>query len=291
MKSAIKANLNLCSANIIENREIAEDHFIMSLLLSEPCEPALPGQFIMMRKQGVKDPLLSRPLSIYGFYQTEAGCVFDFLYRVVGKGTRALSRLNCGDTVDILGPLGRPFVLAPEKKHILLVAGGIGVAPLSYFAEYLTKEFGQIESSAMPTEYREITFYLGATTSSSLVGLPKIERFCHHIKLATDDGSIGFHGTVTELLRCDLDKYDPGEFIIFSCGPKPMIKSLAKIMNPIPVPCQVSVEERMACGIGACLGCSVKVRTPDSDRWTYSQVCTDGPVFDIRDIMWDDQEN
>ena len=287
----MKANLNLCSAKIIENREVAEDHFIMSLLLSAPCEPALPGQFIMMRKQGVKDPLLSRPLSIYGFYQTEAGCVFDFLYRVVGKGTHALSRLNCGDTVDILGPLGKPFVLAPERKHILLVAGGIGVAPLSYFAEYLAKEFGKFENRAMPAENRKITFYLGATTSASLVGLSKIKRFCHHVKLATDDGSVGFHGTVTELLRCDLEKCDSGELCIFSCGPKPMIKSLAKIMSSIPAPCQVSVEERMACGIGACLGCSVKVRTAEGDGWSYSQVCIDGPVFDIRDIMWDDQDN
>ena len=178
----MKTKINAVSAQIIDNREVARDHFIMSVLLAIPCECALPGQFIMLRKQGVKDPLLSRPLSIYGFYQTEAGTVFDFLYRVVGKGTLALSRLNCGDTVDVLGPLGTPFLLNPERKHILLVAGGIGAAPLSYFLEYLVRESTLLGNNPVPVENHRITFYFGAATSSTLIGLPKIKRFLHEHK-------------------------------------------------------------------------------------------------------------
>ena len=131
----MNVKLNLDSGRIIENQQVAKDHFVMSLLLTSTCDFALPGQFVMIRKQGVKDPLLSRPLSLYGVYQTETGIVLEFLYRVVGKGTLALSHLTVGDTVDVLGPLGKSFQVIPERNHVILLAGGIGVAPLSYFLE------------------------------------------------------------------------------------------------------------------------------------------------------------
>jgi dihydroorotate dehydrogenase electron transfer subunit len=279
--------LNLDSGRIIENLQIAKDHFVMSLLLTSTCDSALPGQFIMIRKQGVKDPLLSRPLSLYGVYQTDAGSVLEFLYRVVGKGTLALSRLTAGDTVDILGPLGKPFVVLPDRPHVILLAGGIGAAPLSYFLEYLAKTPDQNVSSRQEIpSFRKITFYLGATTASSLVGLKKIECFCSDVRISTDDGTAGFAGTITKLLGNDLEKIDHRDLCIYSCGPAPMIRGLSQLLQPYSIPCQVSMEERMACGIGACLGCSIKVREP-STGWAYCQVCMDGPVFDIKDLLWD----
>jgi dihydroorotate dehydrogenase electron transfer subunit len=279
--------LNLDSGSIIENLQIAKDHFVMSLLLTSTCDSALPGQFIMIRKQGVKDPLLSRPLSLYGVYQTEAGSVLEFLYRVVGKGTLALSRLTAGDTVDVLGPLGKPFEVIPDRPHVILLAGGIGVAPLSYFLEYLAKNLDQNPSDKqVMSTARKITFYLGATTDSYLVGLAKIERFCTDLRISTDDGTAGFTGTITALLGNDLESIDHKNLCIYSCGPAPMIRSLSQILQPLSIPCHVSMEERMACGIGACLGCSIKVSEP-STGWAYCQVCMDGPVFDIKDLLWD----
>lgn len=280
-------NVKLDSGSIIENREVAKDHFIMSILLSTPCDYGLPGQFIMMRRQGVKDPLLSRPLSIHGFYQTEAGSVLDFLYRVVGKGTLALSRLSVGEKVDVLGPLGKPFTLTPECLQVILIAGGIGVAPLAFYAEYLSKNHLCASGEPLIVQQPIITFYLGAVTDSALLGLKKVQQYSHELKIATDDGSSGYHGTVTAMMEKDLDRWNPDTLNIFACGPNPMIKSLAEILKDFPAPCQVSLEERMACGIGACLGCSVKLKRGGID-WTYGQVCTDGPVFDIRDIIWSD---
>ncbi len=278
--------LNLDSGTIIENQEIAKDHFVMSVLLTSHLDAALPGQFIMMRKQGVTDPLLRRPLSLYGFFQTEAGTVLEFLYRVLGKGTLALSRLVAGDTVDILGPLGKPFEVIETRPHIILLAGGIGAAPLSYFLEYLAKGLDRYGENVQQAEMRRITFYFGAATAPALVGLPQIQRFCTDVRIATDDGSAGFAGTVTELLRRDLPELDQEKTSIYSCGPTAMIKTLSQLMQPFSIPCYVSMEERMACGIGACLGCSIKVRQ-ESSGWAYCQVCTDGPVFNIKDLLWE----
>jgi dihydroorotate dehydrogenase electron transfer subunit len=283
----VSAKLNLDSGRIIANEQVAKNHFVLSLLLSSTFDSALPGQFIMIRKQGVKDPLLSRPLSLYGVYQTEVGTVLEFLYRVVGKGTLALSRLTAGDTVDILGPLGKPFEVIPDRNHVLFLAGGIGVAPLSYFLEYLSKNLDQnVPKQPDRSVLRKISFYLGATTALSLVGLDKIERFCSDVRISTDDGTAGFTGTVTELLERDLEGIDHHDLCIYSCGSAPMIRSLARILQPLSIPCHVSMEERMACGIGACLGCSIKVREAESG-WAYCQVCVDGPVFDIKDLLWD----
>lgn len=279
--------LNLDSGTIIENQEIAKDHFVMSVLLTSHLDSALPGQFIMMRKQGVKDPLLRRPLSLYGFFQTEAGTVLEFLYRVLGKGTLALSNLVAGDTVDILGPLGKPFQVMQDRPHIILLAGGIGAAPLSYYLEYLAKGWDLYgEKSQQQTGMRHITFYFGAATASALVGLPKIQRFCSDVRIATDDGSAGFAGTITELLHRDLTGFNQEKISIYSCGPTAMIKTLSQLMQSSSIPCYVSMEERMACGIGACLGCSIKVQQ-DPVGWAYCQVCTDGPVFNIRDLLWE----
>jgi len=283
----MKKKLNLGSGCVIENVNTAKDHFVMSLLLSSTCEDALPGQFVMIRKQGVKDPLLSRPLSLYGVYQTEAGTVLEFLYRVVGKGTWALSRLTGGDQVDILGPLGRPFEVIPDRNHVVLLAGGIGAAPLAYFAEYLAKDLDRpADRKEEAASSRNIRFYLGATTAAALVGREKIERFCKEVRISTDDGSAGSAGMITDLFQKDLADLDHRDLCLYSCGPAAMIRSLSRLMEPFDIPCQVSMEERMACGIGACLGCAIKVRDA-SLGWAYCQVCTEGPVFDIRDLLWE----
>jgi len=266
------------TGQVIENIEITKNYFVLSILLrSSQCD-AMPGQFAMIRKQNVRDPLLSRPLGLYGVYSTEAGTVIEFFYHVVGRGTSALSNLVVGDLVSILAPLGKPFDLefAP-RSHAVLIAGGIGIAPLTYLADYLSDTVAAV---------KKLTLYVGATEAATLVGLKRIERFCTDIKTATDDGSVGYKGTILDLFQNDLPAMDHENMVIFSCGPYGMVRHLAEVISPYDIPCQISTEERMACGIGTCLGCAIKIRTANN-AWIYQRVCKDGPVFDIRDIMWD----
>jgi len=273
-----KINADAKTGQVIENVEIAKSYFLLSILLRVSQCGAMPGQFAMIRRQGVRDPLLSRPLGLYGVYNTEAGTVIEFFYRVVGRGTTALSNLVVGDRINILVPLGNPFDLQFEpRSHVVLIAGGVGLAPLTYLADYI--------SDTMPA-VKKLTLYMGATTASTLVGLKKIERFCTDTKIATNDGSVGFKGTITDLFQQDIPAMDHKNTVLFACGPYGMVRHLAQIITPYDIPCHISTEERMACGIGACLGCAIKIRTSDNS-WHYCSVCKDGPIFDIRDIMWD----
>ncbi|MDR2862248.1 MAG: hypothetical protein LBV07_06855, partial [Syntrophobacterales bacterium] len=175
-----RINADVNTGQVIENLEIANNYFVLSILLRSGQFDAMPGQFAMIRRQNVKDPLLSRPLGLYGVYETEAGMVIEFFYHVVGKGTSALSHLVVGDRVSILAPLGKPFNLqfAP-RSHAVLIAGGMGIAPLTYLADYLCNTMATV---------KKLTLYMGATEASRLVGLTRIEHFCTDIKIATNDG-------------------------------------------------------------------------------------------------------
>lgn len=273
-----KIDADAKTGQVIENLEIAKNYFVLSVLLRSSQFDAMPGQFAMIRRQNVKDPLLSRPLGLYGVYKTEAGPVIELFYRVIGKGTSDLSHLVIGDLVNILAPLGKPFDLQFEpRSHVVLIAGGVGIAPLTYLADYLFDTMSGV---------KKLTLYMGATTASTLVVLKKIERFCTEIKIATNDGTAGFKGIITDLFQQDIPAMDHENMVLFSCGPYGMVRHLAQVITPYDIPCHISTEERMACGIGACLGCAIKIRTADNS-WQYRRICKDGPIFDIRDIMWD----
>jgi dihydroorotate dehydrogenase electron transfer subunit len=274
-----KIHADVKTGQVIENLEIVKSYFVLSILLRSSQFDAMPGQFVMIRKQNVNDPLLSRPLGIYGVHQTEAGPVVEFLYRIVGRGTSALSHLVVGDHVDILAPLGNPFDLNFEtRSHIVLIAGGVGLAPLTYLAYYLSDTMAE----------KKLTLYIGVSAAPFLVGLNRIKHSCPNIeiKVATNDGSMGFKGTITDLFQNDIPSMDHGNIVIFACGPRGMDRHLARIIAAYDIPCHISMEERMACGIGTCLGCAIKIRTSDNS-WVYRRVCKDGPIFNIRDIIWD----
>jgi dihydroorotate dehydrogenase electron transfer subunit len=268
------------SGKIIFNREIAKGHFLMSLKVSDhfssaeaPFRGVTPGQFVMLRVKGREFPFLGRPMSIYRLYPSANDLTVELLYRVVGKGTFVISQLKPDEDIDILGPLGRGFDIFPHCKRVVLVAGGIGIAPLSFLGHY----YGTDTINKTP----QIICYLGAQKEGLLVGLNRIGEICSDIKISTDDGSRGYHGLVTELFEQDISLYNSSDSVIYSCGPFPMIKRLAEILRERPFPCQVSVEERMACGVGACLGCAISVKSG------YRKVCSDGPVFDIDEFIWD----
>ena len=260
------------------NQEIAPGHRVLQIELCGEFGGALPGQFVMIRQEECEEPLLARPFSICSLDEESDTVKIELLYRIVGKGTALMAALKNGDTLSVMGPLGRGFDSAGDARKIVLVAGGVGVAPLIYYAEFTRR---------MEDEHREIILYLGARNDELLVGLDRLEGLCDEVKIATDDGSSGFKGTVSELFARDLDSCRGSGAVVKICGPRAMMSSLAKLMSNSGLHCQVSLEERMACGIGVCLGCAVRVRSDEATP-RYLRVCKEGPVFDMGEIEWHD---
>jgi dihydroorotate dehydrogenase electron transfer subunit len=269
---------DLYSGEILSNEEIQKEYFLMKIKISSSFDNPLPGQFIMIRIAGLADPFLSRPISIYSFSRGKNFCSMELLYRVVGKGTQILAGLIKSSQVEIHGPLGGSFEVPADKKQTIFIAGGIGVAPLSLLAEYLCRNFCLSKAS--------MSFYLGAQTADAIVGLEKLQKLCYSIQVCTDDGTLGRKGLVTDAFQKDMKKYCAEDTIIYTCGPKAMVKTLSKILSGTKFQCQASLEERMACGTGACVGCAVAIMD-EQGSLTYKRVCADGPVFDIGHIIWD----
>jgi len=264
------------SATILSNTEVAPEHYLMTLAVSGAFREARPGQFVMLRPAGRGFPFLGRPLGIYSLVQNGTGARIEILYRAAGKGTKVISTLCEGDCIEVLGPLGNRFELKPGMRTAALVAGGIGIAPLVFLAERLSV-------NAPPGGLKTI-LYIGARDSASLLGIDRMKTFGAEIHISTDDGSAGYRGPVTDIFREALHTFDASNTEVFVCGPNPMLKRLGEMIADCPVTCQVLMEERMACGMGACLGCTIEVSTPAGVE--YRQVCTDGPVFDLRSIVW-----
>jgi dihydroorotate dehydrogenase electron transfer subunit len=195
----------------------------------------------------------------------------------VGKGTRILAGLIKGSLVEISGPLGEGHFVTPNTANIILIAGGIGIAPLSLLAQNLCRKACRGKDA--------MTFYLGAQSADVLVGLNRVNKYCGNIIVCTDDGSAGMKALVTKAFQKDLKKYDPADTAIYACGPRPMIRVLSDMLGPEYF-CQVSLEERMACGVGACVGCAVAVKDELGQK-TYKRVCADGPVFELKDVIWE----
>lgn len=238
-------------------------------LLTEITAPE-PGQFYMVQAGSGHDPLLKRPFSIYSIGQNRLG----FLYRVRGKGTLSLSRLGVGDTLQVIGPLGNSY---PEPSgDFIVVAGGIGIASLIPFMRKYEK--------------RAYLFY-GAMRSGELVMLEDAAELSMELFVSTDDGSRGQKGLITDSVKSFLGERERG-MQVYACGPAPMLKALSEITSPAGIVCHASLEEHMACGIGACLGCMVKVRSRRIEsgkrgrEWEYRRVCKEGPIFDLADIIW-----
>ncbi len=236
---------------IVENKQVSKDAYILKVENPALYE-ILPGQFFMIKVNDFNYPLLRRPLSVAGFSDT-----IDFIFRVVGEGTRILSLKKEGEFIDILGPLGNGFTINSSKR-LILVGGGIGVAPLLYLKDTIENRYKlKCES------------YFGFNT--------KDEVFVNAGNIATMDGSLGFKGTAVDMIQGDLDK----DSLVYTCGPLPMLKKLALLCFEYGCEMQVSLEARMACGIGVCLGCVVPTVSGD-----FKRVCVEGPVFDYKEIQW-----
>jgi dihydroorotate dehydrogenase electron transfer subunit len=261
---------------IVRNTKIINGHYVLAVKLPQSFQTPIPGQFVIIREKGHLDPFLGRPFSVYTFERIGNAVIVEILYKVVGKGTSVLSMLRKGVLLEIYGPYGSAFNINTHGKKVVLICGGIGVAPLTFLAShYRGLETGDID----------VICYLGATEAKTLVGVERIEKLCQGVFISTDDGSMGYHGTVTDLFARDVASYDSNNVAIYACGPRPMIKRLSEMLLIHALACQVSLEERMACGVGACLGCSIETHVRE-DRTAYRRVCKDGPVFDIHDIIW-----
>lgn len=229
---------------------------------------ALPGQFAMVKCSDGLDPLTSRPLSI----ADAVDGMISFAYVVVGRGTGLLSELKPGDRVPLLGPLGKPFNFKqPAKRHVM-IAGGIGSAPFPFLARALKDEAPDAET---------VMLY-GGRTKDYLFALELFEELTASVETATDDGSHGHRGLVTDLLGPHLE--EPTNRL-YACGPTPMFKSISDKLMGHDNPCEISVEPIMACGFGACYGCVVPKR--DGDDFVYVKSCEQGPTFEIRDLRVD----
>jgi dihydroorotate dehydrogenase electron transfer subunit len=263
-------------ATILSNVEVAPCHYLMTLAVSKVFGQTQPGQFVMVRPAGRGFPFLGRPLGIYSLVEDGDSTRIEILYRTAGKGTKLISTLCEGDRIEILGPLGNRFDHDASMETAVFAAGGIGIAPLVFLAERLS-----VKASSKSLR---MVLYIGAKDSESLLGIDRMKTFGVDVQVSTDDGSAGSKGPVTDLFRKEQASFDASTTEVFVCGPNPMLKRMSELMADSPVRCQVLMEERMACGMGACLGCTIEVRT--SSGVEYRQVCADGPVFDLRSIVW-----
>ena len=308
--------MNHIKAKILSNLQIAPCHYKMVLDNLNISTTAKPGQFLYIRCENDYDPLLRRPFSIHrisdqkpeyrnqitevrgpksevGKQKNQKQDAVEILYKVVGKGTEILSEKKAGKSLDIIGPLGNGFNLTSDIRHlssVILVSGGMGVAPLMFLAETLVKDY-KLQGTTL----------IGARTKELILCEKEFEKLGIDVKVSTEDGSYGYKGLATDLFENllltipassaakrregrGLANVSGGNHrlstIIYACGPKPMLKKVAEISRAKGIPCQVSLEENMGCGIGVCLGCVVKTKKG------YKRICRDGPVFDVEEIEW-----
>ncbi|MGE0757271.1 MAG: dihydroorotate dehydrogenase electron transfer subunit, partial [Pirellulaceae bacterium] len=263
---------------------LARDTYRARVLCPEIAERITPGQFLMVRLAHRTDPLIGRPFALYDTAWDGAGRPqgVDFVYLVKGKFTSRLRECRPGTQLDVWGPLGNGFTPRPIR-HVLMVAGGIGQTPfLAVAREYGGRSYGRTRREVLPAE--RLTLLYGARTAELLGGVDDFRAAGVDVRVATDDGTAGHHGLVTDLLQGLLREVEPGCRVL-ACGPEPMLAAVSALTDRFHVPCDVSLETPMACGIGVCFTCVARIRD-SSGQWDYKRTCVDGPVFDAACVAW-----
>lgn len=254
-------------ARILWNQALNPAYFRIGLTCDPAYENAGPGQFVTLKIPDQHEPLLRRPFSIHRL-RRENGQVtgIEILYRVVGGFTRQLAAKQAGETIDLLGPLGRGFTVTPDGGKPVLVAGGIGVAPMLFLADALHAAGHDMAAGHL---------FLGGRTDGDILCISDFEPLGLPITVTTEDGSAGRPGIVTEALKAWLADHRPD--VMFACGPHGLLHTVSDIAAAHRIDCEVSIETVMACGLGVCMGCAVKTKDKSEG---YRHVCRDGPVFD-----------
>jgi len=253
-------------ATVTRVEQFSEKNFRLTLDCPQIADCAQAGQFVMMRTGVGHDPLLRRPFSIH---QVDTDGSLQIYFKVVGRGTDVLAQCKPGETISVFGPLGRGYRLDVMSPTII-VGGGLGIAPLLFLVK---------ENCRLKKDCSNDLIILGARQKIEIEPLlDDFNQFGLNILTATDDGSLGHQGFVIEVLE---SIKLPVGCTVYSCGPEPMMAAVGAYCKSMGVPCQVSVESVMACGMGACLGCS----RPAKDG-NYTHVCLNGPVYDAEDLLW-----
>ncbi len=248
------------TVSLLENKKVNGKYFKLIFRSKALARGVKPGQFVNVLINPSRDPFLRRPFSYYRV----SGDRIEILYEILGKGTALLSRKKKGEELQILGPLGLPFKgKLPKSKKRILVAGGVGVPPLVFLAEHFSAE----------------AVLIGAKSRQEVLPKNELSKIKGAVHYATNDGSYGKKGYVTVLLEEETRKAKPADLFVQTCGPKPMMQAVLDFCRTRGIEGEASVDNTMACGVGACLGCMVK--TPHG--WVPS--CTEGPVFDFREIV------
>jgi len=251
---------------IAANQRLGQRFFRLSLRMPDPhpWAAAVPGQFVHLAVPFHGELVLRRPLSIYDVDNN----LLVLVYKVVGKGTDALSRCPPGTPVDILGPLGTGFPYEAAHRPVI-VGGGYGIAPLFRLAKHFADR---------------CTVVYGAATAEELVCRSDLETLGCRLRLLTEDGSAGDAGTTVAALHDLLETKEVEPDAIFACGPEGMLREVTALARRYRIPAWISLETHMACGVGACLGCAVRVKSAEGERWL--RACVDGPVFPAEKVVW-----
>ena len=256
------------NAEVLVNEQIARNVYLMRLLAPGIARPCRPAQFVQIRTDAGQSPYLRRPFSALRT-DPEAGTI-ELVYDAFGEGTRRMAGAAAGHRLDLLGPLGRPFVPSLTGR-VLLVAGGVGLVPLAFMAWYYKERRD------------DMVLLMGAASKARMPEMDRVipSDLCR--RLATDDGSLGHRGPVTDLIP---EHVLPDGTQVLTCGPHAMMARVARITAGRRVPCLASMENHMACGFGACVGCVVEYREADREDDRYRRVCIEGPVVDAHAIVW-----
>jgi len=254
---------------LITQRDRWGDYFALTIASASIALNAQPGQFIMVRTGEEPYPLLRRPFSIF----SAAKPILTIFFQKVGLGTTQLSRKKKNDTLDIIGPLGKGFSIPGEgsNRRLALVGGGRGIAPLFFLAEKLISRGNNVR------------IYYGGESASDLPLKARLETAGFPLCFATEDGSAGYKGTITEAFESELDS--TGFSFIYACGPEAMLKKIARASKDRNIPAELSLESVMGCGFGACWGCVKKTKNADGAHWR--KVCEEGPVFAAEEVVWE----
>lgn len=271
---------------VVVNEQIAKHTKRLRIRAPQFADSVVPGQFFMLRIAGCNDPLIGRAFALYDLSGSGDDKTLEVVYLVKGKLTTALDRLGPGDEVAIWGPLGNGFD-TQTTEHLIMVAGGIGQTPFLTLAKEALGQasYGNADLPRASGYAGRVTLCYGARTQDYLAGLDDFSAAGVSLRIATEDGSRGRQGRVTDELEQILAESEGQEKRIVCCGPEPMMAAVAEVAKQHGVSCQVSLETPMACGIGICFTCVAKVGT-EAD-WDFKRTCVEGPVFDSREIIWD----
>jgi len=304
------------TGRVLSNRPVCLEHYLLRLAVSG-FPPSQPGQFINIRcgsadvpspreaewRQGSwprlrqpellgRQPLLRRPFSLCGRRDVGGAAELEVIYRVVGVGTSLLAGLGEAAELNILGPLGRGFWPVDDRPAAAVVGGGAGIPPLLYLAEGLRSAGKETVAFAGARTGRLLPLTVGQTEPPSQAGRPTMctaEFSARGVPavIATDDGSVGATGLIHEAFGGWLNaQADPNRLAVYACGPAAMMKAVADLCLARGVPCQLALERHMACGLGTCQGCVVKVKADTAEGWAFRLACTDGPVFEAGELVW-----